>query len=120
MANTSILAAFERMWQHVIAVVGNKADVEHSHDNASSVANGFMSASDKAKLDGIAAGANNYTYTLPAATSSALGGVKVGSNITNSSGTISLSKSNVTTALGYTPPQSDTNTTYTFTNDNIS
>lgn len=42
-------------------------------------------------------------YTLPTATSSVLGGVKVGSNITLSSGTISLSKSNVTSALGYTP-----------------
>lgn len=49
-------------------------------------------------------------YTLPAATSSTLGGVKIGSNITNSSGTISLTKANVTAALGYTPPT--TNTTY--------
>lgn len=53
---------------------------------------------------------NNTVYTLPAATSSTLGGVKVGSNITNSSGTISLTKANVTAALGYTPPTSDTNT----------
>lgn len=44
-------------------------------------------------------------YTLPNATSSTLGGVKIGSNITVSSGTISLSKSNVTSALGYTPLQ---------------
>lgn len=44
-----------------------------------------------------------YSYTLPTASSSVLGGVKVGSNITVSSGTISLSKSNVTSALGYTP-----------------
>ena len=49
-------------------------------------------------------------YTLPAASSTTLGGVKVGSNITVNSGTISLSKDNVTTALGYTPPT--TNTTY--------
>lgn len=53
---------------------------------------------------------NNTVYSLPAATSSTLGGVKVGSNITNSSGTISLTKANVTSALGYTPPTSDTNT----------
>lgn len=45
----------------------------------------------------------NCTYTLPTASSSVLGGVKVGSNITLSSGTISLSKSNITSALGYTP-----------------
>lgn len=42
-------------------------------------------------------------YTLPNATSSTLGGVKIGNNITVSSGTISLTKSNVTSALGYTP-----------------
>ena len=51
--------------------------------------------------------------TYSAATSSALGLVKIGSNITNSNGTISLTKTNVTTALGYTPPTSDTNTHYT-------
>ncbi|MBR2393494.1 MAG: hypothetical protein IKB05_03315 [Alphaproteobacteria bacterium] len=33
---------------------------------------------------------NDTIYTLPAATSSTLGGVKIGSNITNSSGTISV------------------------------
>lgn len=37
-------------------------------------------------------------------------GVKIGSNITISSGTISLTKDNITAALGYTPPT--TNTTY--------
>ena len=42
-------------------------------------------------------------YTLPNATSNTLGGVKVGSNISVSDGTISLAKSNVTSALGYTP-----------------
>lgn len=50
----------------------------------------------------------NCTYTLPTASSSVLGGVKVGSNITLSSGTISLSKSNVTSALGYTPANAST------------
>ena len=44
-----------------------------------------------------------YLTSLPTATSSVLGGVKIGSNITVSSGTISLSKANVTSALGYTP-----------------
>lgn len=42
-------------------------------------------------------------YTLPTASSTVLGGVKTGSNITNSSGTISLTKQNVINALGYTP-----------------
>ena len=43
-------------------------------------------------------------YTLPVATSDVLGGVKTGANITNADGTISLSKQNVISALGYTPP----------------
>lgn len=47
-------------------------------------------------------------YTLPNATSSTLGGVKIGSNISVADGTISITKSNVTNALGYTPPTSDT------------
>ena len=49
--------------------------------------------------------------TLPPASPYTLGGVKIGSNISyNSYGTISLTKANVTAALGYTPPTSDTNT----------
>ena len=44
-------------------------------------------------------------YTLPKATSTVLGGVTIGSNISVSSGKISLSKNNVTNALGYTPLQ---------------
>lgn len=48
-------------------------------------------------------------YTLPTATSDVLGGVKVGGNITNTDGTISLSKNNVTSALGYTPPTEKAN-----------
>lgn len=31
MANTSIYAAFERMWQHVVAKLGNKSDINHDH-----------------------------------------------------------------------------------------
>lgn len=56
----------------------------------------------KTKLDGIAAQANKYV--LPAATASALGGVKIGSNITLADGgTISITKANVTSALGVDP-----------------
>lgn len=56
--------------------------------------------------DGTWATPANTTYK--AATSTTLGLVKVGSNITNTSGTISLTKVNVTSALGYTPPTKDT------------
>lgn len=33
MANPSILAAFERMWQHVTSVVSQKSDINHNHDD---------------------------------------------------------------------------------------
>lgn len=123
-----------------------------TYGDATQSAHGLMTAADKTKLDGIAAGANKYVHpsytaksaglykvtvdasghvsattavtkaditglgipaqdtTYSAATSSTLGLVKVGSNISNSYGTISLTKANVTSALGYTPPT--TNTTY--------
>ena len=74
----------------IIDTLNNKSDQGHKH-SASDITSGTLGAA-----------------RLPAATSSALGGVKVGNNITNSSGTISLTKSNVTTALGYTPPTTDT------------
>ena len=47
-----------------------------TYGTATTSADGLMSAEDKKKLDGIAANANNYTYTLPTASSSALGGIK--------------------------------------------
>lgn len=57
-------------------------------------------------------------YTLPTASAWTLGGVKIGSNITENSGTISLTKANVTSALGYTPPTTDTK--YTLPTGNAS
>lgn len=47
-------------------------------------------------------------YSLPDATATTKGGVKVGSNITVDTGIISLTADNVTGALGYTPPTHDT------------
>lgn len=61
---------------------------------------------EKNKLAGLS------NYTLPTATASVLGGVRVGSNITLSSGTISLSKANVTSALGYTPQDAESVVVY--------
>ena len=81
-----------------------------TYGDATTSSHGLMTAADKKKLDGIANGANNFTYSLPAASSTVLGGVKTGSNITNTGGVLSLTKANVTSALGYTPPT--TNTTY--------
>lgn len=57
---------------------------------------------EKNKLAAIEAEANKYV--LPAATASALGGVKIGNNITLANGgTISITKNNVTSALGVDP-----------------
>ena len=64
---------------------------------------GTYTAGANITISGNVISATDTKYTLPTATSLVLGGVKVGSNITLSSGTISLSKSNVTSALGYTP-----------------
>lgn len=70
---------------------------------------GYMSASDKAKLDNIASGANYYVH--PSYTSKSNGFYKVTvDNTGHVSGTTSVSKSDITTALGYTPPTQ--NTTY--------
>lgn len=46
---------------------------------------------------------HGYLTSIPTATASVLGGVKIGSNISVSSGTISLTSANVTSALGFTP-----------------
>jgi hypothetical protein len=51
-----------------------------------------MSKEDKAKLDGVAAQANKYTLT--AATTSALGGVKQAAKVNDASGTVSVENFN--------------------------
>ena len=73
---------------------------------------GLMSPDMLTKLNSIASGAN--AYTLPAATATSLGGVKVPSNanLTLSGGALSLTSANVVSALGYTPG-SGNGTTYT-------
>ena len=75
-------------------------DASYTHTDSN------YTAAEKSKLAGIEDGAN--AYTLPTASSSTLGGVKTGDNITNTSGTISVTKANVTNALGYEPPKTDT------------
>ncbi len=78
----------------------------HSLTIGSSTKSVSLNGSQSWSLSEIGAAAASHTHS--AATSSALGMVKVGSNITNTSGTISLTKANVTSALGYTPPTTDT------------
>lgn len=77
-----------------------------TYSAASTTAAGLMSAADKSKLDGIASGANNYTYTLPTA-GSTLGGVKTTSTVTSTSGLTACP------IISGVPYYKDTNNTYT-------
>ena len=63
MANQSIYDAFQRMWQHVVAVVGSKSDINHNHDNAYDSKGAANTAESNAKTyaDGKFASANTYT-----------------------------------------------------------
>ena len=63
-----------------------------TYSAATTEAAGLMSAADKTKLDNIDTAANNYS--LPIASSSTLGGVKVGSNLSINSSTGVLSADN--------------------------
>ena len=64
-------------------------DTNTTYSEATTSAAGLMSAADKTKLDGIATGAN--AYSLPTASSSTLGGIKVGSGLSISNGVLSSS-----------------------------
>lgn len=64
---------------------------------------GGIIVGDRLSVDSTGKLVATYTYTLPKASSTVLGGVKTGSNITNTDGTISLTKTNVTSALGVDP-----------------
>ena len=62
--------------------------------NATASQNGLMTSTYASKLDGIAANANNYS--LPTATSSVLGGIKIGSNLQISSGVVTAKSASAT------------------------
>ena len=100
-------------------VLALKSDIPSIPGTATQSANGLMSAADKKKLDNIADGANNYS--LPAATASVLGGVKLGSDTAQSVAANAVSatasrtyavQKNASGQLVVNVPWSDTNTTY--------
>lgn len=99
MANASILAAFERMWQHVVAALGNKSDISHSHGDYMTVmhpaAAGYFSLNRKS---GTTAGdcsfAEGYNGTASGHVSHAEG------DTTTASGNYSHSEGAKTTASG--------------------
>lgn len=90
-----------------------QTDTNTTYSAATQSAQGLMSAADKKKLDGIATGANNYTYTLPTASSSTLGGVKTTSTVTSTSGLTACP------IISGVPYYKDTNSTYTLSSFGI-
>ena len=83
-------------------------DTNTTYANATTSTDGLMSAEDKVKLNGIAAGANKYTHPSYTAKSSGLYKITVDA-LGHVSAVASVTKSDIT-ALGI--PGSDTNTTY--------
>ena len=80
----------------------------HTHTDASTEDNGsgFMSSTDKIKLDGIADNANNYS--LPLGTSATRGGFKIGFTASGKSYPVEVLNEQMYVSVGWT----DTNTTY--------
>lgn len=74
------------------------ATASHIHENSTTTTAGFMSAVDKQKLDGIENNANNYS--LPTASSSTLGGIKVGTNLSINDGVLSATDTIYTNGNG--------------------
>ena len=83
-------------------------DTNTTYANATTSTDGLMSAEDKVKLNGIAAGANKYTHPSYTAKASGLYKVTVDA-LGHVSAVASVTKSDIT-ALGI--PGQDTNTTY--------
>lgn len=87
----------------------NKVLSSFTVPDATSSLNGFMSASDKSKLDGIEKGANNYTHPAGSAGSKSSGLYKIATDSTSHvSGLTAVTKSDIT-ALGI--PAADTHYT---------
>lgn len=76
------------------------------YTEATQSASGLMSAADKKKLDGITANANNYT--LPVASSSALGGIQLGFTQTGKKYPVAVEGNKAYVEV----PWTDNNTTY--------
>ena len=83
-------------------------DTNTTYNNATTSTDGLMSSEDKAKLNGIASGANNYTHPSYTTRTSGLYKITVDA-LGHVSAVASVTKADIT-ALGI--PGSDTNTTY--------
>ena len=78
--------------------LNNKSNSTHSHEVASSSTNGFMSSSDKNKLNGISESADSVSFSTILTSGEAIGIITI---------------NNVDTTI-YSPIFTDTNTTYSF------
>ena len=78
------------------ASTGVLSATDTTYSAATQSAAGLMSAADKKKLDGVATGAN--AYSLPTASASALGGIKVGTNLSISNGVLSATNTTYSAA----------------------
>lgn len=87
----------------VLTTIG-AATSGHAHSTATQTVNGFLSAEDKKKLDSISSGAN--AYSLPLATSTVRGGVKIGYTANGKNYPVQLSNEQ----MFVTVPWTDTNT----------
>ena len=83
-------------WGKISTILGDKVDKV----SGKGLSTNDYTTAEKEKLDGIAAGAN--AYTLPTASSSTLGGIKVGSGLSISDGTLSADAQAVSVMTGAT------------------
>ena len=79
-------------------LIAEKADADHTHFLATEGMSGFMSSTDKEKLDGIAENANNYTHPTYFIRDSNLYKIRV-NNLGHVAGAIAVTKDDIT-ALG--------------------
>lgn len=106
-ASTSVLGGVKVGSNLNIDNDGVLSATDTTYNAATTSADGLMSSADKSKLDGIASGANNYS--LPIATSSTLGGIKVGDNLTINDGVLSTHAPFNSSALEASISSLDTN-----------
>ena len=79
MTNSSIYAAFERMWQHVVALVGTKAESNHDHDDMY-----YTEAEVDAKLDQVESDYESADSALSSTLTNSINGVQ--GNLTSHTG----------------------------------
>ena len=56
-SNTSILAAFERMWMHIITALGGKAEASHTHEE-------YVNNANAIEFVGVDEDGNEHTWTV--------------------------------------------------------